>query len=159
MRILSVLLMLSLPAQAVALSCERPSVKRSYAQAQAEASSYVVVAGRLGIKGTQGKKAPKFSRLRGKQPAGSIVSATLTGRSLTKKGFTTPFDKPVTLNISCVASWCGSAQNGEEVLAFVRQEGGQYVIDVAPCGGRVFSNPKPAMLKQAQRCMRRGGCS
>ena len=155
MRLLAVLFVMVLPVQAAALSCLRPSPERSFSEVQGAVESYLVVHGRLTF---ETRKSPKVGRKNGPAPKLTRVPARMTGYALSGKGFKTPFDKNLTLEVRCLGPWCGSAQNGEQVLAFIRRDGAQHFLEVLPCGGRVFANPKRAVLKQMQSCMKRGRC-
>lgn len=156
MRALLVVIALLAPLPAVALSCLAPSIERSYAQADAAEKSYVVVHGRLTLDTdlfpsgrSNGQKPPRLTQIAG----------TLTGKSLSTSGFRLPFDHKITLEVACFGPWCGSAKNGEDVLAFVRKDGAAYALEINPCGGNVFGEPKGEMLKTIAACMRDGGCS
>ena len=153
MRLLVLLMIVMLPVQAAALSCIRPSVERSYAEVAAAKETYVIAHGRLTFDRRQlprggNNNAPKMTRISGK----------LVGKSMSSAGFNVPFDRPVTLEVACFGPWCGSAEDGGEVLVFIKRRKGSYSIDVNPCGGRVFANPRPAMLKQVVNCHKGRTC-
>lgn len=154
MRALAILLMLLLPMQAAALSCLRPSVARTYIKAAAADETYIIASGRLTF--DQGSL-PKGGN--NDAPRMTHIPARLVGKSMTSDGFKVPFDHDITLEVACFGPWCGGAQNGAQVLAFVKRQGARYALSVTPCGGMVFANPKPAMLKQVLRCHRGGDCT
>lgn len=156
MRLLGIMVALVLPVQAMALSCLRPSVERSFEEASAAAEDYVVVAGRVTL---DTRKLPKSHSNNQNPPRMTRVKGVLTGRALNKQGFKVPFDRPVSFEVLCFGPWCGSLQNGGEVLAFVRRDARGYALEVSPCGGRVFQTPKPAMLRKVQACFSRGSCA
>ncbi|MFC6635922.1 hypothetical protein GV827_05260 [Sulfitobacter sp. JBTF-M27] len=156
MRALLLVLMCVLPVPALALSCLAPSVERSFAQFDAAEETYVVVHGRLTL---DEKKLPKNLGLDRKPPRLTILPGRLRGSSLTKAGFVLPFDQELSLEVSCIGPWCGSARNGEDALAFVRKDADGYALAISPCGGAVFGNPKPEMLKQVRTCLRTGTCT
>jgi hypothetical protein len=155
MRILLTGVLLLLPLQAQALSCLAPSVARSYQEYDAAEERYLVVHGRVTLdqdllpKNGQGTKQP---------PELTEVPGRLVGKSLSKEGFELPFEQDVTLEVACYGPWCGSVENGTDLLAFVRKDAEGYAIDVNPCGGAAFAVPKPEMLKQAKACMNGGPC-
>ncbi len=154
-RFLTLLVALSLPMQAAALSCLRPSVARSYAEVAEAKEAYIVVHGRLTF---DRRKLPRDGNHGIKPPKLTKIPARLVGKSMSAKGFTVPFDHEVTLDVACYGPWCGSAENGGQVLAFVKRSNATYALDVNPCGGRVFDNPKPKMLKQVLNCHKGRGC-
>lgn len=153
MRVVALVLMLVLPMQAAALSCLRPSVARTYKQVEAAAETYIIVTGRLTF---DRRKLPKGGN--NVAPRLTQIPAKLVGKSMSAKGFKVPFDHPITLDVSCFGPWCGGAENGGQVLAFLKREQGQYALGLNPCGGHVFANPKSAMLKQVLRCHKGGAC-
>jgi len=153
LRLFTVCFVLLWPIQASALSCLRPDIERSYGEVAASDDSYVVVQGRLTL---NEKKLPKSHSQA--TPEVVLVKAHLTGKSLGRTGFAVPFERDVTLEVACFGPWCGTAKNGEEILAFVRRDRGRYVVEVSPCGGRVFTNPQPKMLRQVEQCFIAGSC-
>lgn len=155
MRFLGLVLCLLLPVEALALSCLRPSVTRTFAEVNAAAEIYIVVSGRLTL---NERKLPKRTASTPRPPEMTRIKARLKGTSMTLDGFTVPFDQRITLEVACFASWCGGVQSGTDVLAFVRRDAGKYALGVNPCGGHVFGTPKPAMLKQVIQCYRGGAC-
>jgi len=149
MRFAPLLLVLILPMQAAALSCSRPSVARTYTQADSAPQTYVIVKGRLTF---DTGKMPRTGSGRNNPPKMTHVAAQLVGKFMSPSGFNVPFDHPITLEVTCLGPWCGGAENGHQVLAFVRREQGEYALAITPCGGHVFANPKPAMLKKVMQC-------
>ena len=58
----------------------------------------------------------------------------LRGRSLTGLGFLRDFDQRIILRTSCVSAWCASAPDlGAEVLAAVKHQGDELLLEVSPC--------------------------
>lgn len=149
-------LALLLPVPALALSCLAPSVERSFAAFDAAEETYIVVHGRLTLDESD---LPKGMMIDPRPPAMTTVTAKLRGSSLTQKGFSLPFEQEVTLEVSCLGHWCGSARNGEDVLAFVRKDSAGYAITVGPCGGSIFGTPKPEMLRAVRACLRDRNCT
>lgn len=155
MRILAMVFAFLVPMPALALSCLAPSVEGSFARADAAKESYVVVHGRLTL---DDKALPRGGNGEFQPPEMTKVAAILLGRSLNLDGFTVPFDHDITLEVACFGPWCGSVRNGEAVLAFMHKKGADYVLDVNPCGGSIFSAPSLKMLKTVKTCMRSGAC-
>ncbi|AXI43845.1 hypothetical protein [Sulfitobacter sp. SK011] len=155
MRIISFILSLAAPLPALALSCVQPSVVATYERAQESTDAYVVVHGRLVVDQRKFLRAGASSQ----NPAEMTrIPATIEGRALLKTGFNAPFKRGITLEVACFGPWCESVENGADVLAFLRRDAAGYVLAIDPCGGDVFATPQVAMLKQVERCFRRGQC-
>lgn len=149
-------LALLLPVPALALSCLAPSVERSFQQFNDAAESYVVVHGRLTFDRT---KLPKSDFDTQTPPKMTMIPAMLTGKSLNHMGFKVPFDQQITLEVACYGPWCGSAQDGGDVLGFLRRDAGGYALEINPCGGGAFWEPPGKMLRAVKRCFRGGNCT
>jgi hypothetical protein len=156
MRFLALFVALLMPMQAAALSCMRPSVARTFAEADAATEDYFVVSGRLTF---DTRAMPRTTATGPNPPKMTRIPGRLAGKTMSSAGFTVPFDQPLILEVACFGPWCGSIDNGLEVLAFVRRDAdGRHALAINPCGGHVFVNPKPAKLKTALRCARGGEC-
>lgn len=86
------------------------------------------------------------------------IPATLSGKSLTKNGFTSTFRRQITLAVNCLGPWCASAPNDKPVLAFLKQSRGQLSLSITPCGGHAFFSPKAKALKTVKRCFVSNTC-
>ncbi|MCX7558484.1 hypothetical protein OS190_02820 [Sulfitobacter sp. F26204] len=154
-RLLVTILTLAAPLPALALSCLAPTIEGSFARYAAAEEAYVVVNGRLTLDQTRMPEGMTETT----PPRMTHVAARLSGTFLNKKGFVLPFDKEVTLEVSCVGPWCGQIQNDTDVLAFLRKDTQGYALAIGPCGGAAFSAPDPAMLKRVTQCLVRRDCS
>lgn len=155
MRVLALLVSIAAPFPALALSCMPASVPATYERLQNAPETYVVVHGKLTLE--NGEKVQKdFSA--GTAPKSSRVRGKITGRSLSKAGFQMPFERDIKIDLICLGPWCGSVENGSDVLAFLGHEGDGYVLSVEPCYGDVFVDPQPDMMKQAESCFKKGQC-
>ena len=144
------------PLPAMALTCLPHSVEATYQRANKAEESYVVVQGRLTF---DAKALPDNGNGTQSPPKLTRVPAKISGMALSKGGFDVPFEQPLTLEVACYGPWCGSAEEGD-VLAFVErtpQDG--YVLESNPCGGDLFTAPKPAMIDQVQSCFTGGACT
>ncbi len=155
MRLIACVLALCAPVSALALSCVSPSVERTYEHAQKSSEMYVVVQGKLVF---NERNLPHEKSTSKSPPKMTKISATLMGQSLSKAGFSVPFERNVILNVACFGPWCGSAESGMDVLAFLKKGKGGYSLEINPCGGEVFANPSAANLKKVESCFRRGHC-
>ncbi|MEL7012582.1 MAG: hypothetical protein AAFO72_04805 [Pseudomonadota bacterium] len=138
---------------ALALSCLPSDVAYSFSQADAAGEDYIVVHGTLEFDPPDAagsdalQTAPDTTRLR----------ARLNGKALDRSGFETTFSQDVTLDLICVASWCGYAESGKSYLAFLKRDGSDYVLTIDPCYAWLFPSPNEAQLQQVVSCMR-GNC-
>jgi hypothetical protein len=155
MRLIAFVIALMAPLPALALSCMAPTVEHSFERFQASQDVYSIVHGRLTV---DTSLLPKGLTQDRDPPEMTLVPAQLAGKSLGKAGFRVPFERQITLEVSCIGPWCGGVQNGVDVLAFVQKTDAGYVLAVPPCGGSVFTAPKAAQLKRAKQCYRAGTC-
>ena len=148
------LICLVLPVQALALSCMKPSVTRTFKEIHAAPETYIIVEGRLTL---DVSKLPKTDLTNQSPPELTRVPAILSGTSLSRAGFNAPFVRDITLEVACFGPWCGGAQNGMEVLAFLKRTAKGYTLAITPCGGHVFPNQKK-LQRQVLRCFKGGAC-
>ena len=148
------LVYLSLASQALALSCLRPDVARSFDNFEATGLPYAVVRGTLQF------DVAKLPQAGSKSPPPRLtkIQAHLTGQSLTSSGFETSFDHPVTLEVKCLAAWCGGAKPDADYLLFVERSAAGYSVNLGPCGGSEFLNPSADALRRVQQCFNGGAC-
>lgn len=154
MRLLAFVICMLAPVQAMALSCMRPSLEGSYADAAAATESYLVVKGTITFDETQ---LPKPDMDTQTAPERTVIPARLNGHALTTAGFATRFDAPVDYVVRCAVIWCGGGQSGEQIIAFIEKTPHGYVLEMGPCGGKVF----PATRENANaalECIRTGDC-
>jgi len=156
-RALFALLIALTPVSAAALSCMPHSVEAAFSQAQADDASFVVVQGTLTF---NTRKLPKVDfNNQAATPEMTRIKARLKGKSLGLSGFKTPYNKPVTLAVACFGPWCASAERETSVLAFVELAPQGGVIATNPCGGYLFHNPTPQMIRSVAQCLKDGACS
>lgn len=150
MRNLLIALALVLPQTAMALSCMPYSVETAYVEAREAKERYYVVRGALSF---DPRKMPKvdLERQGDTQPM-THVPAELRGKALSKSGFAVPFDHDVTLAVACFGPWCADVPLKSDVLVFVRNTPEGYVIATNPCGGFLFADPNPAMIRAVKAC-------
>ncbi|TYB77605.1 hypothetical protein [Maritimibacter fusiformis] len=153
-RLIAFVAALSLPLPGLALSCLPYSHTQAFLDANAAAERYIVVTGRLDfdsrdLPGTDGVNAAEDSTL----------SARVTGTSLSYAGFVTPFDRTIRVNVACAAMWCGQLDAGHHYLMFLRQGGGDWVLEQAPCTPMAFFEPTAQMEAEVVACMQGGPCA
>jgi hypothetical protein len=134
-------------AQAQALSCLRPDPVRTFAEIAASADDYYILYGQLTFDELGVADAERSTQ----------IPAQFTGKGLTQSGFTSDYTSPATVQINCIANYCGSAQSGIDALYFVRADQTPVTMVASPCGGRIFPEPTQAVLDQMTACMQ-GGC-
>jgi hypothetical protein len=142
--------------QALALSCLRPDVVRSYEQAALADEIYVMLLGRFTFDAAE---LPKGQDV---QPPGQDRSASLSaefvGHGLNRSGFVVPVERSVTLSVQCWAAWCGGLASGGLGMAFAERTAEGYVVKIDPCGTQFFPDPSDAMIEQAVACMQGHSC-
>ncbi|MDU8929559.1 hypothetical protein RXV86_19385 [Alisedimentitalea sp. MJ-SS2] len=140
--------LLALPGVALALSCARPDMARSFQFADDAEGTYHLLLGE--IEYTESKL------LAPTEP--ETLKARLRARGITRTGFSAWIDRDVTVNITCAGPWCGSVPENERLLIFLRQDGADWVIDAPPCGGFVFVDPGQAEMRILRSCLSGGSC-
>ncbi|MEP1519226.1 hypothetical protein [Ascidiaceihabitans sp.] len=155
MRFIAFLICLVAPLPAMALSCARPSVERSYGQAAKADESYVVVKGRLTF---DESKLPKANTQTQTAPKRTVIKARFQGHALSGADFSTSFNAALNYEVRCLVVWCGGGQSGEEIIAFVQKTPSGYTLEMGPCGGWAF----PATRKNTMAvlsCARGSTCT
>lgn len=145
------LLCLSLPSQALALSCAQWSATDTYRAAAEAGERYVIALG-------------SFFRLSPEQGTGSAGAvpysyiAHFAGDVASRVGFRTPMESPVRIDVSCVAGWCGTPpEDGQTVLAFLQVDDNRdYSLSVEACPFWMVANPDRDAVDQITACMRNG---
>ncbi len=142
-------------AQANALSCMRPDPITTFKQVAAAPENYFVLYGELTF--DEGLLPPSVSDL--PTAAADPIPAYFRGKGLTRRGFTSDYISPVTLEIGCAGPWCGSARSGGNAIYFVEAKAPPVTMVAGPCGGRIFTDPSQEVLDMLVSCMQGGACS
>lgn len=132
------------------------SVEAAYLQADADDARFVIVHGTLNFDAGElpdGGVANLLSTV-----PSTRIEATLSGEALSQKGFSTPFNRPVMLDVACYGPWCAHPQQGHDVLAFVKLGQGSAVVATDPCGGYLFNSPTSKMIRAVKRCFAGKAC-
>lgn len=138
---------------AAALSCARPDLAQSFARAEAVSETVYLLRGTLTFDTT---RLPEMDAL-APDPDPAPIPARFEGFALNAGGFTTPYAQDVTLQPRCLGPWCGGAESGEEAIMFATVTDKGLVIEAWPCGGQIFYDVTPQMVRQAQACFN-GSC-
>jgi hypothetical protein len=146
-------------APASALSCLAPSVEGTYRQAADSAEDYVIGVGSLSLVGPSSP--PEGAVAQGgdiNAMVGYTQPATFEGEFFTGREFSGFREVPVTVDVTCVAAWCGAASEIEHGLFFFRLDEGAYTLTENACPGFSFSDAHPGMLEEVISC-HRGSCN
>lgn len=145
-------LMIALSASPVfALSCIQPDAARMFTQAAESDKSFVILHGTFDFAAR-----PEVTT---DNPRAENYLTKFKGLLLTGNGFTDSVEAPVTVNTTCVASWCGKMSPDKPYLAFVEQVGRQLTLNVGPCPDSALQKPTDAMLKQIVACAKGDDCT
>lgn len=155
-RILTLCAAVALAGPVHALSCVAPDVATSFAYAQEAEAAYLVVHGKVDYDMSQVPERTIENQFDGVPTTN--IPGHMTGMALSKAGFKTPFDKPVTVAVECYGMWCGGAASGTPHMFFVERREGGYVLSLRPCGDFAIYDPTPEMLNQAVQCIRGKAC-
>ncbi len=146
--------LLLIASDAAALSCVQPTIADSFARAENMPEVVYLLKGTLTF---DERLLPETDMLNeGWTP--SPIAARFEGFALNTNGFTTPYNRAVSLQTLCVGPWCGGAASGEEAIIFAKVVGPDLVIEAPACGGTIFYNVTRDMEQQAVACMN-GDCS
>lgn len=161
---------LILPAQAVALSCARPSLSVLINYAEDAGAPMVIGYGSLRHEGPLPDN-PSASYEHGKTGEAGIVSTgpvrtiyRFDGDVLTAEGHLNDQSFDVAVTAICVASWCGALPGPvvDGLIALSPSDAGAevpYALTVSPCPGGIDTAPTPRKLKALRRCLANGHCS
>lgn len=134
MRLILFCLSMLAPTAASALSCMATDTVWLYQHIKEDEADYLLVKGRLTLTEPANIPEPRFSN-----SVEALTEARATGFALSKSGFDVPFDRPVILRATCLASWCGSpAYLTDETYIFaLKADGDQLLLTLSACGGFV----------------------
>ncbi|GAB5447011.1 hypothetical protein [Gymnodinialimonas sp.] len=138
---------------ASALSCAVPTVAGAYTAAAQSPADYVIAVGSLRLTGPSNP--PQGAVAQGgdiNQMVGYTQPARFQGEFFTGRDFDASRDVPITVDVTCVAAWCGSAQDIPDALFFFRVDNGAYVLTANACPGFVFDLAHPGMLEEVINC-------
>ena len=143
--------------QAHALSCIRPEIERSFNRWVDSENSYYIGVGTLSPVGAvpdipNATQQNDFDR---REPI--TMAYTFTGRLL-DGGRGVPVDMPITVSVSCLASWCGNfpAAGANGLMALRGTEVASLTLDMNACPGSIF----PAETETTvSACIREGRCT
>lgn len=138
---------------ASALSCIPATVSGAYSHAAESPEDYVIGVGSLLLTGPSNP--PEGAVAQGgdiNQMVGYTQPAQFDGGLFTGGGFDNERILPVTIDVTCVAAWCGGAGQVDYGMFFLRVVNGAYILDAPACGGSVFHDAHPGMLDEVVLC-------
>lgn len=128
------LFLILLAGPVLSLSCRAPSLEREFGRHAAAAEEYTVVAGKF-----------YFARHLGGHNVGDPVPepflARFIGKALDRDGFTSPYQKTVTVTLGCAGPWCGNLIPKEDAIYYLNVGGDMPALEIGAC---TFPHPNTA---------------
>lgn len=149
-------ILLAIAGPAHALSCMETTIEQQFNRAVDASERYSVVAGTLTF--DSGKLPQTDWDNQTNTPPKTFIDARITGKALTKEGFTQAYSKNVTLEVQCAGPWCGGARSGIEYLAFINVDQSPPRITASACPGHIFAEPSAAQKGSVVACFQAGRC-
>lgn len=144
-------------AGAHALSCLPHDVAAVFQEAQDSEDRFMAIIGELTFDET---RLPKADMDRQQDtPPDTLIPARLSGKALSRAGFTGEYAADIILNVQCYGPWCAGAHSGMEYLAFVNLDRDMPEVTITPCGGFGFPQPTEEMKQQVVSCYDGGDCT
>jgi len=133
--VLATLLAFASAQPAIALSCIRPDITRSYDWAEESEKTFIIL---RGVILAAAKNSPPGLRKPNVRP--SAAMGVFTGSYLTETGFDYPVETEIRIKIGCAGPWCGSMPEGDERIYFVtvNPDGTDPTYSSEACGGNSF---------------------
>jgi hypothetical protein len=129
-----------------ALSCMRPTVDSAYRLVVDREEGFVFAYGTLTRSG------PDIP-----EPSGPEVEdartdysfpARFSGHLATRRGFTAPAEFEITVEVECLALWCGAEVLDDPTLYALRMDPDGYVLEATVCNEFAIRNPDTATLEE-----------
>lgn len=143
-------------APAWSLSCMRPDIIRTYEAARDSDAGFWIVQGEIFTDQPIALPKPDAS---GRYKDGTSASTPIvfSGLGLLPDGMYKGFAQNITLTLTCVAHWCGSAPLDQKVFVAieVKDTGPELLLD--PCNSRVVPYTEEAN-QRLLACVRNGDC-
>ncbi|MEX3017117.1 hypothetical protein [Gymnodinialimonas hymeniacidonis] len=152
-RLFALLLSVFAAGPAMALSCLQPTVAGAYTNAADSPADYVIGAGSLTLTGPSNP--PHGLTMQGDDPnqmVGYTQPARFDGGLFTGADFNNQQTLSVTVDVTCIAAWCGAASPVDYGLLFFRVVNGTYILDEGACPANVFHDVHPGMLQEVIDC-------
>ncbi len=147
--LLAAFLSAAVAGQAHALSCLRPTVAATFAEASASEATYVLAVGRVSL--MPGETVPST----GDDPndrRGYEVAARFDGQLASPTGFDADAAFPLTVRVECAGAWCGGVPVAQRMLVFVERGEDVNVLVEGPCPFWTFA-ATPEIVAQARACL------
>lgn len=136
------------------LSCLPPDAVFLYQEAREDKAGYYIVKGKVTLTEPANRPDPSDTKR-----TRTLTKARATGVALTKTGFKVKFDRPIVIEASCVASWCGGpgGLDRHTHIFALRIDGNKLILRQGPCGGMVVPWSKD-QEKRLMECHLKGTC-
>ncbi len=145
------LIFLAMASQAIALSCLRPNIGRTFNTIATSESIYLMGQGTL----TATEKIPDY-----KQGVERQIRANFTGVFYGVTGTSTKRTISVTVDAICFASWCGNfPKTNKKTVVFLKQSPNGLRLESNPCEGHFKVSPTSKDMRILQECLKNGMCS
>lgn len=154
MRLLAALLLIPIASAASALSCLAPDPVRTFLEVDASEDQWGAAVGRLDFN----EAALPQVDFDGTVAAETWVRAQLVGKTLTRDGWTKPFQGNVSIQVTCAGSWCGQPQSGASYLMFLKREPTRFTAIADPCSNYIFPATRENM-DRVHQCFTGGPCA
>lgn len=139
-----------------ALSCLPHSVDHAIYDVAISEEGYVAAVGTLRF---DEERLPVVDMQRQQDtPPLTPIPARISGKALTKKGFTQALNASLTLEVACFGPWCASPPSGKKALVFLKKTEAGYTLQTNPCGGMIFYDPDQTALDKVKQCYLNGHC-
>ena len=139
-------------------TCPTPTIAEAFEAAKTAKEEVIIAAGAI-ASGLYIYEQGEIDGMRFEELSGHLI-----GNSLSRAGFTTPFNHRIEIRIGCpTGEPCPyDALPEGEALVFlkrvVRDGRRVYILDLMPCQTSYFPNPTAKMIERALACHRGGDC-
>ena len=154
-RIASIIGLVLWGGQAVALSCVQLTPETLFTWAQQADETFVPVYGEITFDPALVQE-PARDVLR---PRGVTYPAQFDGRFVSSQGFGADISTPITVNVTCTASWCGGVPSQGLSLAVLERTDGGLVLNQHACPSSHLPQPTKADLDAFRACLRGDVCN
>lgn len=155
-RIILSSLIIAFTGQASALSCVPWDAAGAYSRAAESERRFVIGHGQF-LRTSNDMPGPTDPHAPEAQPYS--FDALFIGNLASRAGFNAPVELEVSVEVVCMAHWCGGIDEGQEALVFLEvDEDRNYSLVSGPCPFSFIPNPSREDLSQITACMAGRAC-